>query len=130
MHMFRYSTTAGVPAATVGGNALASITDAQGLDIRGSLTEVRLDGLSFRASRSGSYITVGDGAMATVAGCDLHGEVHFRHDGRVHLLENVPAWPRLSPSSVAECLCLVLATGFAIARINKLQSVLVDIIRV
>jgi hypothetical protein len=70
--------------------------------------QVRLDGLSIRASRSGTYITVGDGASVMVAGCDLHGEVHFRHDGHVTLLENVvenSAFPACDAVATAWRLC-------------------------
>jgi hypothetical protein len=72
---------------TVGGTS-SSVTGAHGLDVRGSLTEVRLGSMSFRGAKEGTFITVGDGATVSVVGCDLHGEVHFRYDGAVEVRDS------------------------------------------
>ena len=66
-------------------STMASLSNIGRLNVHGSLSEVRLDTLALTADTTVLYISVGSGARFTLQSCEIHGEVHFRYAGTVHV---------------------------------------------
>ena len=67
--------------------AVPTVSDMQGFEAHGSLTEVCIQDLVIDAGQLGSYIAVGDGATFSFRGCDIMGSFAVRFDGWLQIKE-------------------------------------------
>lgn len=71
--------------ASLEASSIASLSNVGKLNVHGGLSDVRLDTLALIAQTTALYISVGTGAKFTLQSCEIHGEVHFRYAGTLHV---------------------------------------------